>query len=239
MPSNYDPIRNLVAHVDSTGDTRDGRRRMARWIELEPALGAWTTAGQVAAACRAATGREQDRILLALISVAAGDDLAQLTAVAGLADRLLSILAGWERGGVARWELPGMATDLVSQCWAAVSRLADHPGEAPDRIAWRLVDEARERVRVPRRRDRRQSARRLSIHDLSLVDTTLPPVEDRLAVAIAAAVHAGHISRGAAAPVFLTRVAGFPVAEVATRLGYTPAVVRSIRSRAERRLVAA
>jgi DNA-directed RNA polymerase specialized sigma24 family protein len=38
--------------------------------------------------------------------------------------------------------------------------------------------------------------------------------------------------------VFLTRVAGYSPAEAAQRLGVTPAVVRALRSRAERQLVA-
>ena len=52
------------------------------------------------------------------------------------------------------------------------------------------------------------------------------------------AVRAGRISARAAAPVFLTRVAGYSTAEAARALGRAPAVLRVQRSRAERALVA-
>ena len=240
MSSFCDPIQRLVDHVDTVGATREGRRRTARWVGVEPYLAQWTTAGHIAAGCRAGTGPEQDRIIRALLSVAVGDELAELTAVAGLAGRLRTVLAGWERGGAARWELPGLASDLVSGCWVAVIAATGPTGDLPDRLAWHLVDEAREELRVGRRRQRRQAARQVPVDgELGLIDTGRPPVEDRLALAITDAVRARRITPAAAAPVFLTRVVGFPVAEAAVRLGCTPAAIRSIRSRAERRLAAA
>jgi DNA-directed RNA polymerase specialized sigma24 family protein len=65
-----------------------------------------------------------------------------------------------------------------------------------------------------------------------------PPAEE-LARQIGAAVRAGHLSAPAARPVFLTRVAGYSTAEAAESLGHSPAVLRALRSRAERALVSA
>lgn len=238
-----DPIHALVAHVEARGVTRLGRRTVAGWHSSDSSLSGWTTAGEIADACRSATGPEQDRLIGALLAAGDGDELAVLTVVAGLAGRLQSVLRGWERAGAAAWELPGLAADLVTQCWAATAELAARVvagRPAPTRVAWHLVDEAREAVRVPRRRERRRAVRQLSWEEQpALSGPQARTVEEALAGEIADAVRAGRISRAAAAPVFLTRVAGFGVGETADRLGCSPALVRAVRSRAERRLIAA
>jgi hypothetical protein len=65
------------------------------------------------------------------------------------------------------------------------------------------------------------------------------PAAEELAKQIGAAVRAGHLSVAAARPVFLTRVAGYSSAAAGEQLGQSPAVVRALRSRAERALVRA
>lgn len=243
MESSHDPIASLVAHVDAVSSTAAGRRALTRWASRSPELSGYATAGGVAAAARAAGGGGQDRLVAAVLVVAAGDELAQLTVVACLAGRLRSVASGWARRGASRQDTEVMAGDLVAAAWEATAGLARRvaAGEAvPDRVALRLVDQAREAVRVPRRRERRAAARRCALGDLAGAAGEEPhPAADRLAVAIGDAVRQGRISRTAAAPVFLTRVAGFPVEEAAGRLGYSPAVLRAARSRTERRLAAA
>lgn len=136
-----------------------------------------------------------------------------------------------------------MAADLLTQCWATTAELAVEVAVGrliPARVAWHVVDEAREAVRVPRRRERRRAVRQLAWEDQPAPSgPQARTVEEALAGEISDAVRTGRISRAAAAPVFLTRVAGFGVEEAAERLGCSPAVVRAVRSRAERRLSAA
>lgn len=197
-----DPINALVAHVEARGATRLARQTVAGWTCREGLLSGWTTAGEIAEACRSATGPEQDRLIGALLQVGGRDELAVLTVVAGLAGRLQSVLRGWDRAGAAAWELPGLAADLVTHSWAATAQLAGEVaagGPVPARVAWHLVDDGREAVRVPRRRERRRAVRNLSWEDQP-APTGLQAltVEEALAGEIADAVRAGRISRAAA-----------------------------------------
>lgn len=243
MVSCHDPLAALIAHLDAVSSTAAARRAVTGWARRPPGLGGYVTATEVAAACRAASGVDLDRMVAALVSVAAGDQLAQLTVVAALAGRLRSVAAGWARRGANRQDTADMAGDLVTACWEAVAELADRlaGGAAPpERMACHLVDRAREAVRVPRRRERRAAARRCGLADLTGTEADgAGLVADRLAVAIGDAVRHGRITRTAAVPVFLTRVAGFAVDEAALRLGCSPAVLRAARSRTERRLTVA
>ncbi len=174
--------------------------------------------------------------------MAAGDELAQLTVVAGVADRLNTVVAGWRRAGVPFLDLVVMEADLVAECWSAAARLADTiaaGGSLPPRVGWWLVDAAREAVRVPRRKERRAAARQAFLPDSTPAAVLDPRTgADRLALELAEAIRQGRVSLAAVRPVFLTRVAGFDTTETARRLGCTPAVVRAIRSRTERRLAA-
>lgn len=237
------PIAGLLNQLDIDGRWRAGRASAARWVTAEPELGPWATPGDMAEACRSATSSDRDRLLSALVRVAGGDQLAQLTVVAGMADRLSRVVGGWARAGVPRSELSVMEADLVAECWIVVARLAEHvaAGSAlPDRLGAWLIDEAREPVRVPRRRELRAAARRAPMSDCNRLASPGDPrtAADRLAVELADAVRARRVSRSAIQPVFLTRVAGYPVADAARRLGCTPQVLRALRSRAERQLAA-
>lgn len=192
----------------------------------------------VAAACRGTSGRSQDRIVGALLAVAAGDELAQLTVVAGLADRLRQVVRGWAAAGAAPWEVHALAAELVAECWVVVAELTEGSGPLPPACALHVVDEAREAVRVPRRRERRLAHRSvplLDVHPIGSPGVTMPEL---LAREISSAVQTGRITLGAAKPVFLTRVVGLDVPAAARQLGCAPAALRMARSRAERRLAA-
>jgi DNA-directed RNA polymerase specialized sigma24 family protein len=67
-------------------------------------------------------------------------------------------------------------------------------------------------------------------------DDKAPPAEE-LAKQISAAVMSGRLSVAAAQPVFLTRVAGYSTVAAGEQMGHSAAVVRALRSRAERALV--
>lgn len=237
-----DPIAGLVAHLEATGCTSRSRRRVAGWGITQPVLASYLTAGELAAACRAAPAGAQDSIVTALLCVAAGDELAQLTVLSGLARRLGWVVGGWRRAGVAEVETAVVAADLVAAAWIVTSRMAEEVTRGipvPDRVGLRLVDEAREMVRVPRRRERRIAD--LSVPLDRMPDTATPGDfvdEESLAAVIAGAVREGKLSRSLAAPVFMTRVAGFGVAETAERLRWSESMVRAMRWRAERRLAA-
>jgi hypothetical protein len=242
MPTTNTAIARIQTRVETDGRCQRARQRAAAWAAAEPELHTFSTTGEIAAECRRASSEERDGLLSCLVRVAVGDELAQLTAVAGVADRLSGVVAGWRRAGVPRSDLAAMEVDLVAECWAAIARLADViavGGEPPARVGWWLVDAAREAVRVPRRKERRAAARATVLGDSTPAVTCDPRTSaDRLAVELAQAVREGRVSLAAVRPVFLTRVAGFDTTEAALRLGCTPAVVRAIRSRTERRLAA-
>jgi DNA-directed RNA polymerase specialized sigma24 family protein len=236
------PIAAVVRHVETASGGRAGRLAMCRWTAIEPAFACWPSAAGVADSCRSAPPVAQDGILQALLRAAARDDLARLTIVSGLSRRLVSVTAGWARAGIPGNELLVLEADLVAECWATVATLADRiaAGSAcPPRLGLFLVDRACETVRVPRRRERRDATRQVPWGSVKLPAGPSRTIIDRLAFEIAAAVRSGRITASAARPVFLTRVAGFDVAEAAAHLGCSPAVVRALRSRAERQLAPA
>jgi hypothetical protein len=84
-------ISAVVDHVGGVGTGRAARARAACWGRLEPVLAGFDSPAGVAAACRAARGADQDALLSALLRVSPGDVWAQLTVVAGLADRLMGL----------------------------------------------------------------------------------------------------------------------------------------------------
>ncbi len=230
------------AYVTTTGKHLSGRQALARWAKAQPDLRRFVLIGDLASKCRDASPNEQDRLLLAVVSVADGDHLAQLTAVACLSRKLGAVVAGWRRAGAGSTDLQALEADLVSEAWSAVTNAAarlaaGHP--LPPRLALVLVDNARHAVRSSRRRELRSAGKEVHLDNLDgFGHAPKRPASERLATEIAAAVRAGRISAKAAAPVFLTRVAGFSPEEAAKRLGMSPAVLRATRSRAERRLVA-
>jgi DNA-directed RNA polymerase specialized sigma24 family protein len=242
MPQTTSFISAVTAYVSTTGKRLPGHQALARWAKAQPDLGRFVLIGDLASKCRDGTPDEQDRLLLGLVSVAEGDHLAQLTAVACLSRKLGAVVAGWRRAGASATDLQGLEADLVSEAWSAVAHAAARlaAGEPPPpRLGLVLVDSSRHAVRGARRRQLRAAGRQVHLHDLDGFGCAPERlVNERLAVEIAAAVRAGRISAKAAAPVFLTRVAGFSPEEAGRRLGMSPAVLRATRSRAERRLVA-
>ncbi|MHB1536432.1 MAG: hypothetical protein ACYC1D_17850, partial [Acidimicrobiales bacterium] len=108
------PIAALIRRVDTEAPA-SARRAIARWARVRPALADWEHPGHLAAACRAAPPELQDRLLTDVLAVAAGDTVAQLTVLAGLAGRLSAVVAGWARAGVGPVDLAGMEADLVAE----------------------------------------------------------------------------------------------------------------------------
>lgn len=235
-------IANLVGHLDALSTRRSARHHLAVWANAEPILSTYATPASLAAGIRSARPAEQDALVAALVRVAAGDELAQLTVVAGLSRRLGWIVAAWRRAGVAPVELTALEADLVAECWIAVADLARRVrgGESPPpRPAMRVMQTAWQQVRGPRRRQRRRDARRdHSIRDLP-APAASPPAGEELAAMLVSAVKARRVSVTGARLVFTTRVAGLSVAETAERLGCSPQSVRTRRARAEHRLAAA
>ena len=236
-------IDAVLASVSDRGRTRAGRVRYWRWAAAEPVLSGWECLEQMVVAARAAQPGVQDVLVGALLEVGAGDGLAQLAVVAVLSRGLGSVVAGWSRAGVPPGQLEEMEADLVSGCWLAAADLAGRvaAGEpVPARVGLRLLDRARQPVRAERRRQLRTALRLVPLSSAGQVAAGQDrPVDVALAGEIAGAVRARRITAAEAAPVFLTRVAGFDVAETARRLGTTPGSVRAGRSRTERRLAAA
>ena len=242
MAQTHSLISAVSGYVNTTGKHLSGRQALARWAEAQPELRRFVLIGDLASKCRDAKPDDQDRLLLAVVSVADGDHLAQLTAVACLSRKLGAVVAGWRRAGASAPDLQVLEADLVSEAWSAVANAAAclAAGQPlPPRLGLVLVDKARHAVRASRRRELRSAGREVRLDNLDgFACAPERPASERLAAEIAAAVRAGRISAKAAAPVFLTRVAGFSPEEAAKRLGMSPAVLRATRSRAERRLVA-
>jgi hypothetical protein len=227
----------VVDHVASAGVGRRARRAAVRWASAEPALARFGSPAEVAAACRAARGGDQDRLLVALLRVAEGDEWAQLTVLAGVAGRLGWVVAGWARAGLPPWELADAEAELVARCWAAIAACGQGP--PPCRPGLVLVDAAWEQVRAGRQRQRRYGARCCPMPtDLPAVTDAGLPVLDRLAVRVTEAVLDDRLSLRQARAVYLTRVAGLSTLEAGELLGCGPGVLRVMRSRAERRLAA-
>jgi DNA-directed RNA polymerase specialized sigma24 family protein len=235
-------ISAVSTYVTTTGKRLSGHQALVRWAKAQPELRRFVLIADLASKCRDASPNEQDRLLMALVSVADGDHLAQLTAVACLSRRLGAVVAGWRRAGASDGDLQALEADLVSEAWSAVANAAAclAAGQPlPPRLGLVLVDNARHAVRASRRRELRSAGREVHLDNLDGFGCAPErPASEQLATEIAAAVRAGRISAKAAAPVFLTRVAGFSPEEAAKRLGMRPAVLRATRSRAERRLVA-
>ena len=235
-------IDAVVAHVESTAGTSEAARAMRRWVSLVPELEGWAGPADLAEAIRRGRPDVQDGLIGQLISVADRDQLAQLTVVAGLAERL-----GWR---VERWrphvsvcELADMECDLVSECCtavAALAALAGLGGPVPARVGLVLAQRAHERVRVARRRRRRSEERWLPLdHTDTLAAVPNPSAGEELAGYLSEEVTAGRLPVSSARLVLATRVDGWSDREVAAQWGTTPGTVRSARSRIERRLVAA
>jgi len=192
----------------------------------------------VAAACRAATGADQDRLLSALLRVAAGDEWAQLTVLAGLADRLGWVVARWAAAGMPPATLADAEAELVAECWAAIAACTG--ARPPDRPGLVLVDRAWETVRAGRRRDRRRHDRccPLPVETTAAASSPGRPVLEVLAGQVTDAVVDRRLNIPSARAVYLTRVSGLSTAEAGLVLGCAPGVLRAVRSRAGRRLAA-
>jgi len=235
-------ISAVSSYVDHTGRRLTGLKSIARWSTFEPALARFASLPELVRACREGSPEVQDNLLGALVAISVEDPLAALAVVAALSRRLGAVAVAWRRGGASASDLAVLEADLVSECWAAVVALASRVAvgqPVPPKVALVIVDRARAAVRSPRLRELRSARRQVGFegHIASLAGDDTAPAADELAKQIGAAVRAGRLSAAAARPVFLTRVAGYSTAAAARQLGYSPAVVRALRSRAERVLV--
>jgi DNA-directed RNA polymerase specialized sigma24 family protein len=230
-------VAAVVAHVDVVGSARAARSRARLWARVEPALDRFASPAEVAAACRAARGAGQDRLLSALLRHAGGDEWAQLTVLAGVADRLAWVVRRWARAGMSPTVLADAEAELVAACWSAIAAWGDE--RPPDRPGLVLVDRAWETVRVGRRRDRRHGDRHVAWpEEMPAVAAGRSGLE-LLAGQVSDGFRDGGLGLRAARAVYLTRVSGLSTVEAGQLLGCRPDVVRVLRSRAQHRLTAA
>ena len=248
------PIGALVRHVEMLGVSTAGRRAVRGWLTAEPDLAGlvagagavpagFVSAGAVAAAGRLVCPADQEAIVRCLCRLGPGDELACLTAVSALAGRLASVLAGWSRRGAQAWELDGLACDLVSACWSATAGVAASVasgGSMPASVVWSVLDAAVEEVRVPRRRELRRRAASVPADVAGRCHASLGgrSGEDLLAGLVLDVARSGRLNRRGVTALFLTRAAGWDVAEAAGLLGCSPGVLRALRSRTARLLAA-
>jgi DNA-directed RNA polymerase specialized sigma24 family protein len=235
-------ISAVSSYVDQTGRHLAGLKSFARWSVSDPTLARFVSLPELVRACRDGSPEVQDNLLGALVAISAEDPLAALAVVAALSRRLGAVAAAWRRGGASASDLAVLEADLVSECWVAVVTLASRVaagGPVPPKVALVIVDRSRAAVRAPRLRELRSTRRQVGLDGQIpfLARDDKAPAADELAKQIGAAVRAGRLSAAAARPVFLTRVAGYSTAATGEQLGCSPAVVRALRSRAERALV--
>jgi hypothetical protein len=244
MSRSAKPISALVAAADNLARSRPGRSAYLSWTAVEPTLAGYMDAAVVIAEARAAEPCRQDQILTTLLHLGKepDNDLALLAVVAILSRPMGATVARWSRCGIGLVDLDELEADLVGATWEAAGCFAARiaSGELlPVRVGLALLDRAREQVRAPRRRQRRADRLRVEQIEDTPADAAVRPVLDELAVQITAAVRNRRLSLCEARPVYVTRVMGYGVAEAADRLGCSPAGLRAVRSRAERRLVGA
>jgi hypothetical protein len=242
MPTSPSLLSAISSYVDQTGRRLAGIQSFARWKARDPALASFASVPELVRACRDGTSEVQDKLLGALVGISLEEPLAALAVVPALSRRLAGVACAWRRGGASTSDLVVLEADLVSECWAALKTLAAGvaAGEAvPPKVAFAIMDQARCVVRSQRLRELRSARRQVCLEGhipfLAREDEALATEE--LAKQIGAAVRAGRLSVAAARPVFLTRVAGYSTEAAGERLGQSPAVVRALRSRAERALV--
>ena len=209
---------------------------MSRWAAAEPVLARFASPAEVAAVCRAGAPADQDVLLSALLGVGAGDEWAQLTVLAGLADRLGWVVAGWARAGMPAAELADAEAELEAACWTAIVGCGQGP--PPTRPGLALVDAAWAEVRSARRRQRRHDAQLCPLPESLPVATAGRPGLELLASAVVEAVIEDALPLRQARALYLTRVAGLSTADASELLGCGPAVVRVLRCRAAQRLAA-
>jgi hypothetical protein len=235
-------ISAVSSYVDQTGRRLAGIQSFTRWKAHDPALARFASVPELVRACRDGSPEVQDTLLGALVAISLEDPLAALAVVAALSRRLAGALSAWRRGGASATDLAVLEADLVSECWAAVKTLSAGVGDGeavPPKVAFAIMDRARAAVRSPRLRELRAAGRQVCLegHIPFLAREDEAPATEELAKQLGAAVSAGHLSVAAARPVFLTRVAGYSTEAAGKQLGQSPAVVRALRSRAERALV--
>ena len=235
------PIAAVRAEVESRSHSRAGRSSYRHWIDTEPSLLCWPDAHALATDVARRAPTDQDRVLATLLGLAEADQLAQLTVLAVLSRALGSIVAEWAAGGVAGADLLEMEAELVAGGWEAILTLARRHaagGPLPPRPGLWLTDRARDSVRVPRRRQGRAARRHVPLEQLADVTIGMErPAAQVIAGEIHRAIRSGRLTGREATPVFLTRVAGLAVSEAAAWLGCSDAVLRTMRARAEKRLI--
>lgn len=225
----------LADHVERLGACPDACRAARQWASLDPTLRPFPSPAVLAATARAAGPTIRDRLLDSLLRVGAGDEWAELTALAILAPRLAWVVGNWARAGVAGADLDDAEADLVAECCVQVR--AASGAQPPDAPGLALVDQAWSRVSIRRSTQRRRcSHEALGVIIEPGTDGDPRSGLDLLAAAIARAQHEGRLGAGSARALFLTRVVGVPTSEAARLLGTTPGSVRMLRSRAVSRL---
>lgn len=199
------------------------------WRQHEPAL----AYPSIAALVTAAEQRDQvksDRILAALISRAPCDDCA--------ARLVLQMLLPGAKAMLRTGRAPDQDERTAVVVAALFDRIRTYRIERrPERIAANVLMDVRHRLL---RWNRARFPRHVNLHSLpDHMTPSIPPgpgPRDEAVSMLAWAVRTGHLDRGAARLIALTRLAGMSVAAVAAADGENEQTVRRRRLRAEERL---
>jgi len=105
-------LHAITTYVEGTSGTRSGIAAIARWARCDRSLARPGSLRQLVRTVRDASPADQDRLLGALVRVAADDPLAQLAVTACLSRRLSGIVRTWQRHGAS--------PNTVQLAWRAV-----------------------------------------------------------------------------------------------------------------------
>jgi hypothetical protein len=243
-------LSSLDHEWERSSTSRQWRRRLRSWGDQHAVLAGPATPDAIVDAIRSGERDHSVRITWALLDlVQGGDHFAGRTILQAIIPALMSEANGW-LADVARTSRPGTMLDrqeldqlLVAE---AVQAITDVAGSTRSR--WPIADVVRRTHRLVLRRVRGERTWAGTQHATDPADLAPPRIDhggvplrtaaEELSSFLRDEVAAGVISSSDAELVWLTRIAGFPPADVTARFGQTADTLRRRRHRIEGRLVA-
>ena len=212
--------------------SRHGRRRLAEWSITSPELAGLGDLGAlVVHANERGDVCESDRVLAALARRAAVDDLAARTLLQAVMPGMRCLARRYQHVATTTMEDPASLVIAF-----AYERIRTYPFDRrPDRIAANVLLDTRQRLQ---RTVGRSEPKVVSLESLPFEPAGQGPVYDESRALLDDAVARKVIGARDADLIALTRVADYPIGELAAQLGCRAQTLRQRRRRAEARLLA-
>jgi hypothetical protein len=231
--------------------SRAWRQRRRSWAEQHAPLAGLTSPQEIVDTIRDGERNRSIRITWALLDlVEEGDRLAARTVLQAILPALMAEANGW-LADVARSTRSGTMLErqeldqlLVAEAVQAISDVA-----AGTRSQWPIADVVRRTHRLVLRRvrgERTWAGHQQATDPVDLVPPRIEPgggpsrtAADELSALLRDEVASGAVAAVDAELVWMTRIAGYPPAEMTDRFGQTADTLRRRRHRIEARLVSA